>query len=176
MRKLRDPNDVMDTVFEWCFRNHPNGRKKALPIYRRRKQLFMYGIFGLGTYIISIGSYALFTEAWNWDILVANVLSWIFATAFAFYTNRKWVFVNHQKGMFAFVRQLSGFGGGRLITLVIEEWMLFFFVWQLDLPNMIVKFFSQIIVVALNYVFSKLIVFKKKEMDKREIEDWGEEK
>ena len=51
---------------------------------------------------------------------------------------------------------------GRMITLGIEEAMLYTFVVQLDLPNMPVKVCSQFIVIALNYVFSKLIVFRKR--------------
>jgi putative flippase GtrA len=93
--------------------------------------------------------------------MISNAISWIFATYFAFVTNRRFVFTKHVKGIYAFFRQLVGFSAGRLITLGIEEAMLYFFIGCLKWPNMPVKFMSQFIVIALNYVFSKLIVFRK---------------
>ena len=93
--------------------------------------------------------------------MIANALSWVFATIFAFVTNRRYVFVSHAKGIVAFLIQMWSFSTGRLITLFIEEWMLYFFIGRLDLPNMPVKLCSQFIVIALNYMFSKLIVFRK---------------
>ena len=161
-KHMKKPIDILDRVFDWCFRNHPNGYKKMYPIYMHYRELALYGIFGLGTFIISIWTYALFTETFGWAILVGNALSWIFATAFAFYTNRKFVFISHAKGVKAFLLQLWSFSVGRMITLGIEEAMLYTFVVQLDLPNMPVKVCSQFIVIALNYVFSKLIVFRKR--------------
>jgi putative flippase GtrA len=70
--------------------------------------------------------------------------------------------VNHPHGVFAFFYQLGTFSTGRLLTLGIEELMLLVFIGLLQQPNMPVKIASQVIVVALNYVFSKLWVFRKK--------------
>lgn len=158
---MMSPGDWLDRVFDFFFLKHPRGYKKMHPIYLKYKELALYGIFGIGTVLISILSYALFTEAFGWNILLSNALSWVFATSFAFYTNRKYVFVSHAKGVFAFFMQLWGFSFGRLVTLGIEEWMLFMFVQRMKLPNMPVKSCSQVVVIALNYVFSKLIVFRK---------------
>ena len=58
--------------------------------------------------------------------------------------------------------QLWSFTGARLLTLVIEEVMLVVLIEILGFPNMTVKLLAQFIVVSLNYVFSKLIVFRKK--------------
>lgn len=93
---------------------------------------------------------------------MANAIAWIFATLFAFYTNRRWVFIFHPKGVYAFFVQLGGFCLGRLLTLGIEEMMLYFCIEVYHLPNMLIKMLAQIIVIALNYVFSKLIVFRGK--------------
>ena len=106
--------------------------------------------------------YSLFTETIDLGVLVANAIAWIFATLFAFYTNRRWVFIFHPKGVYAFFVQLGGFCLGRLLTLGIEEMMLYFCIEVYHLPNMLIKMLAQIIVIALNYVFSKLIVFRGK--------------
>ncbi|MBQ5431585.1 MAG: GtrA family protein [Lachnospiraceae bacterium] len=152
------PSELLDSIFHWVFRKFPK-TQRIEPYYKKYKELMLYGIFGLGTFLISMGSYWLFTENFGWYILISNAMSWVFATAFAFFTNRKYVFVNHPHGGFAFFYQLGTFSTGRLFTLGIEEFMLLFFIGLLQQPNMPVKFFSQVIVIVLNYIFSKLLVF-----------------
>ena len=132
------------------------------PIYYRYREMWLYALFGLGTVLINLFVYSLFTEAIDLGVLVANAIAWIFATLFAFYTNRRWVFIYHPTGVYAFFVQLGGFGMGRLFTLGIEECMLFFCIEVYHMPNMIVKFFAQIVVIALNYLISKLFVFRRK--------------
>ena len=132
------------------------------PIYYRYREMWLYALFGLGTVLINLFVYSLFTEAIDLGVLVANAIAWIFATLFAFYTNRRWVFIYHPTGVYAFFVQLGGFCMGRLFTLGIEECMLFFCIEVYHMPNMIVKFFAQLVVIALNYLISKLFVFRRK--------------
>ena len=153
-------SDFFDQIFNWMFKKYPRTRC-YIPLYHKWKEMMMYGFFGLGTFLIAIISYAALTEGLSWNILIANSLAWVLCTLFAFFTNRRWVFTKHAKGVFAFFIQLGGFCFGRFLTLIIEDWMLFFFVGILQLPNMTVKFCSQFIVIVLNYVFSKLLVFRK---------------
>lgn len=153
--------DFMDRIFNAIFRKY-KGTRVILPLYYRMKELMMYGLFGLGTFVVALSTYALFTETLEWNVVLGNSASWVFATLFAFLTNRKWVFPKHQKGFFAFLVQLWGFVAGRLVTLVIEDAMLAVLIGALHFPNMTVKILAQFIVVSLNYVFSKLIIFRKK--------------
>ncbi len=162
------PSQLLDSIFCWLFSKFPRTRGLE-PYYKKYKELMLYAIFGFGTFVISIVTYWLFTESFGWYIVIANAMSWVFATAFAFITNRKYVFVNHPAGVFAFFYQLGTFSTGRLFTLGIEEFMLVFFIKLLQQPNMPVKFFSQVIVIVLNYIFSKLWVFRKKPL--RQVED-----
>jgi len=154
------PADMLDRLFERLFTRHPKSRRVE-PLYHKYKELMLYGIFGLGTFIISLFTYWLFTEPFHWNILIGNALSWIFATAFAFITNRRFVFYNHAPGVFAFFYQLGTFCVGRVLTLGIEEIMLGVFIGLIHLPNMPVKIVAQVVVVSLNYVFSKIFVFRK---------------
>ncbi|MDD5956865.1 MAG: GtrA family protein [Lachnospiraceae bacterium] len=157
---MKKPADWLDSVFNYFFTRHPKSRKVE-PLYRKYKELMLYGMFGLGTFIISLFTYWLFTEPLHWNILLGNALSWVFATAFAFFTNRRYVFYNHTSGVFAFFYQLGTFCAGRIITLVIEELMLGIFIGICHFPNMLIKFIAQFVVITLNYVFSKIFVFKK---------------
>ncbi len=154
-------NDFMDRIFNAVFRKY-RGTRVIIPLYYRMKELMMYGLFGLGTFIVALTTYALFTETLAWPIALGNAASWVFSTLFAFLTNRRWVFPKHRKGFFAFLMQLWSFTGARFLTLIIEEVMLIVLVEILNFPNMTVKLLAQFIVVTLNYVFSKLIVFRKK--------------
>lgn len=153
---MRKKQDVFDRLMSYrCF-------DWFRPYYVRYKEFWLYALFGLGTVLISVGMYALLTERLQMGILIANAISWIFATLFAFLTNRTWVFTSHVRGVRAFFVQLGSFFCGRFITLVIEEWMLFFFIGVMAFPNMTVKFISQAVVILLNYLVSKWIVFRRK--------------
>ena len=92
---------------------------------------------------------------------VANTASWILAVLFAFVTNRIWVFNAKTSGKAAFFKQLCGFYGGRLLTFGVEELLLLVFITWLQFDSMLVKISAQIVVLVLNYLVSKLFVFRK---------------
>lgn len=153
--------DFFDRMFYGMLMKHPK-MKVLKPYYVKYKEMLLYTFFGIGTFLIAIYSYMFFTEQLGVNVLIGNAISWVFATTFAFLTNRTWVFVNHAKGWKAFFLQMGSFFFGRFITLVIEEEMLHVLVLQQGLPNMPIKLLSQIIVIVLNYLISKLLVFRKR--------------
>ena len=112
------------------------------------KELVLYTVFGNMTFVISIGAYAIF-----------NVF---FGVLFSYVTNKKWVFKVATPTKTAFLVQMFAFFSGRFITLVIEEAIIFIFITLLDYPSMWVKLTAQVVVVVLNYVISKLFVFKNR--------------
>lgn len=126
------------------------------------KELVLYTIFGNITFVISIVSYALFNLCFGINELIANVLSWMFAVLFSYFTNKKWVFKAQTLTKTAFFMQMFAFFSGRFITLIIEEVVILVFITILGFPSMWVKLSAQIIVVVLNYIISKLLVFKDK--------------
>lgn len=79
---------------------------------------------------------------------------------FQFFTNRTWVFCSCADGKSGFIRQMASFICGRIFTLGIEEAVLDIFITWMGLNATIVKITAQVIVIALNYVISKLIVFR----------------
>jgi len=93
--------------------------------------------------------------------LIANILSWVIAVLFAFFTNSKWVFATCIDTKRKLMKQIVSFFGGRVLTLVVEETILFIFITNLEYPSIIIKIIAQIIVIILNYAISKKIVFKK---------------
>ena len=93
--------------------------------------------------------------------LVANVFSWVIAVLFAYITNRTWVFEQVSPDTAGIVRELGKFLSGRIATLVVEEGILLVFITWLGFDSMVIKVAGQIVVIALNYVISKLFVFRE---------------
>lgn len=134
--------------------------RKFYPLYEKYKSVLLYIFFGGLTTVISVGSFMLF-EYMGIDTLIANFLSWICAVLFAYVTNRIWVFSSRTTGTAA-LRELLSFFGGRVFTLGVEELLLLVFVQWLQLNSTWVKIAAQVIVLVLNYVISKILVFRKK--------------
>ena len=80
---------------------------------------------------------------------------------FSFYTNRIWVFQASTNSISGFLKQMVSFYSGRVATLIIEEIISFIFITYLQYNSMVVKIIAQVVVVILNYVISKLWVFRK---------------
>ena len=134
-----------------------------MPIYTKYKEFILYAFFGGFTFLVSIISFLVFNTFFGMNELIANVWSWIASVLFAFFTNRVWVFNSPTNSAEEFIKQMVSFCAGRFVTLVIEEIILFVFITMYGYPDMIVKIMAQIIVIATNYVISKLVVFRTRE-------------
>ena len=134
-------------------------RIKALCI--KYKEVLLYLIFGGLTTVVSLASFWVCTYPLHINVLISNVISWICAVTFAYFTNAKWVFEAKPQTRGEAFRQFVSFYAGRLATLGVEEAILLVFVTLLHGNEMIVKLIAQVVVVVLNYVVSKLFVFKK---------------
>jgi len=141
------------------------------PFYKKYKEMLLYLFFGGLSFIVSIATYACFNVGMGINELIANILSWIITVMFAFLTNRVWVFQapTHTITEFlptdsvqAFIKQMFVFYSGRVITLVVEEAILLVFITWLGFNSMLIKVIAQVIVIVLNYVISKLVVFKER--------------
>ena len=124
------------------------------------KEFILYAVFGTIAFIVSIGSYAFFNIGFGINELIANALAWVFAVLFSYVTNKKWVFKAPTQTRKAFFIQMFAFFSGRFMTLIIEEAIIFVFITLLKYPSMWVKLAAQVVVVILNYVISKLLVFR----------------
>lgn len=152
---MEQPKDIFDRIMLWpVFR-------KLYPFYKNHKSILLYIFFGGLTTVVSVGSFILFDSGLGFHVLVSNLLSWIFAVSFAYVTNRVWVFESKAKGKAVF-EEAASFVAGRLATLGIEELILLAFVTWLQWDSTWVKIGAQIVVLILNYVISKLLVFRKR--------------
>ena len=128
------------------------------------REVIMYLIFGVLTTVVSlVVYYALIFTILNPEnaiqLQIANILSWIAGVAFAYVTNRKYVFESKEENK---LKELSKFVTSRLVTLFLDMFIMFVGVTCLKGNDKIVKLISQVLVIIGNYVFSKVFVFKKK--------------
>ena len=128
---------------------------------RYREQL-LYLVFGFLAFLVSMGTFALADRVLMMPTLVANVFSWVITVAFAYITNRTWVFESKATGLKPIVREVLSFAAGRLLTFGVEELMLFVGVTLLAFDSILVKLIAQVMVIILNYVISKFVVFRRR--------------
>lgn len=136
--------------------------QKIIDLFNKYKEIIMYLIFGVLTTVVSLVSYYLLTLTIlnpnnGIQLLIANVISWILSVAFAYVTNRKYVFESKSNNYF---QEITSFVGGRVVTLFMDILIMFVFVTVLHFNDKIFKLISQVVVTVGNYVISKLFVFK----------------
>ena len=87
----------------------------------------------------------------------SNVIAWIVSVLFAFITNRLFVFESKGKVL----KEMISFFGFRLLSLVFDMGIMYLFVDVLNFNDMVSKIIANIFVIIINYVFSKIFIFKK---------------
>ncbi|MBP5272388.1 MAG: GtrA family protein [Clostridia bacterium] len=137
-------------------------------LYLKYKEIINYLIFGGLTTVVSWGTYSIFIKGFGMEVAVGNVLSWICAVLFAFVTNKLFVFESKSWAPVTAVREFFSFIGARLFTGAIE-WVgvPYFSTHGLTHPlfgvkGLLAKIVVSIVVIIMNYVFSKFLIFIKK--------------
>lgn len=121
------------------------------------RELFLYVVFGAFTFFVNIITYFLFESVLGINYLISNVLAWFFSVLFAYITNRIWVFESKSPNI---LKEASLFFGGRIFSGAVDTALMYLFIDVLVIGDLASKIIVQIVVIILNYVFSKLIVFK----------------
>jgi len=133
-------------------------RKQTLNDFMRfEKELIFYIIFGILTTLVNILLYLFLTKLLGFNYIISNILAWFFSVLFAYITNRIWVFESDNDNI---LKEIILFFSGRLFSGVVDTLFLFVFIELLFMNDLISKVIIQIIVVILNYVISKFIIFK----------------
>ncbi len=153
---MPEKKDIFDRIMSLkCF-------KFIQPFYIKYKEILLYLLFGGLTFVVSIGSFALFEQVLKMSPLIANIFSWILAVAFAYITNRIWVFKDVAHGAAGIIKEIFAFFAGRAATLALEELILYIGITLMGFPSIAVKVVGQVVVIVSNYFISKIIVFKSK--------------
>ncbi len=142
-------------------------------------EIFSYLFFGVCTTVINIVTFQFFCSAAGLHPLISNVIAWIISVIFAYLTNRIFVFHSKENSPLGIAREAGSFVGARLFSLLVDEVIIWLMVDVMgyiaverliasildcplkDAKSLFAKVCSNVVVVIMNYVLSKLIIFKK---------------
>lgn len=125
------------------------------------KELILYVLFGgLTTLVNMIVYFVLLFAFGDTYYLWFNGIAWLASVLFAFITNKLWVFESKQTDAATWLREGAAFFGARVFSLLLDMGFMFVTVSLLALPNGWMKLASNVVVVIVNYVLSKLIIFR----------------
>ena len=160
-------------------------------LFNKYREIIMYLVFGVLTTVVGFGTYFLIMAGAEHllDIpmedetsvtyitvyVIAQIIQWVAAVLFAFFTNRKWVFTEADRSKDTFWRQLILFAGSRVASFLLDLGVtygctLLLALWIVEppvivgialTPGIIAKLVAAVLVIIANYVLSKLIVFRK---------------
>ena len=157
----------MNKIIKACVSILP---KPLQNIYYKYEEKWLYLFFGVLTTVVSFASAGLakyvleHAGGYNADAVsnISTVFSWVCAVTFAYVTNKLWVFESNARGLKNIIVEGGRFYGGRVFTLAVEWVIMNVGFAKLGFNYWIVKISANVIVLILNYVISKIFVFRKK--------------
>ena len=130
-------------------------------LWKKHEEAMNYLFWGGVAFVLSVILFYLFANVMGLYEQIANILSWIICVIFTYLTNRFFVFKSKIKGLKRIGKEFSDFVTARILTLVMENLILFVMIDLLTIHNMIAKLVGQFVVIVSNYILSKLWIFRK---------------
>ncbi|MBQ1478049.1 MAG: GtrA family protein [Erysipelotrichaceae bacterium] len=134
-----------------------------IELLKKYREQISYLFFGGCTFLVSMVTFYLFSKVMGMSETVANIPSNVIAILFAYITNKLFVFQKKNDDKQGLLKEFISFLGGRAVTFLLEELIIFVGVDLLHIDGMIVKLIAQVVVILGNYFISKFFVFKKSE-------------
>lgn len=128
----------------------------------RNKEIVPYVFWGICTTLVNICVYWLSVHLFNFGVVPATILAWIIAVLFAYVTNRKWVFHSSTSQAKTIIMELLSFIICRLGTGIVDWICMYVFVFLLSWNDIIIKSAANVLVIILNYLASKYLIFMKR--------------
>ncbi len=151
--------------------------KKISDIFKKHSELILYIIFGVLTTLVNLVSFSIFTLIIGDKLyLLNNAIAWIISVIFAYFTNKLFVFNSKSFAAKVLFKEFTEFLIARIFSFLVEEFGMWFFIDILGFNNfsiniigfningqLITKILLSVIVVIMNYFFSKFFIFAKKQ-------------
>lgn len=134
---------------------------KCINLYKKHKEVILYLIFGFLSTAINIIAFWACNNLFKIDYKISNVIAWILAVIFAFVTNKLIVFESKNKTKEEITREVISFFIARLISLIVDMLMMVIMIDIIKINSIVAKVISNVVVVIINYIFSKFIIFRK---------------
>lgn len=129
-------------------------------------EYILYIVFGILTTIVNFITYFIFTKAIGFTTVASNLIATAISIIFAYITNKIFVFNSKRNSIGELITELVKFVGARIFTGLLDTLFVFIGVDCIKANDFVIKTISCIIVVLLNYIISKAIIFNKQEDDK----------
>ena len=131
-------------------------------LLEKHRDKILYVVFGALTTAVNTGVYWLCAHPLGMPVVPGAIIAWFFAVLFAYVTNRRWVFHSEASSRREYIREFVSFYLCRLATGVLDWVLMYLFVDRLHLNDLLVKVCVNLLVIILNYIASKLLIFRKK--------------
>ena len=159
---------MIDKIEEFCINILRKIKLERLAdTYIEHKEGMRYLVFGVLSTIVNIVTaaltyYVIFAKLSeevkvNLSTIIAIIAAWIFA----YVTNKLYVFDSKTNTIKELMKEFGAFVGCRIVTAIVELIIMNVFVTKLEFNYIIMKIISNVIVIILNFIFSKLLIFKK---------------
>ena len=133
--------------------------KSIKEIFLKYKSIILYILFGILTTLVNIFVYFA-CSCLKFSTAASTLTAWIISVLFAYITNRKYVFDSKSQGVKSVFKVISNFFLSRFATGLLDLAVMLLFVDILNFNGMLIKVISNIVVIILNYVLGKFLVFK----------------
>ena len=131
-------------------------------LWNKYKSLIMYVVFGALTTVVNMGAYYVSYNLLHIPNVPSTAIAWILAVAFAFVTNKLWVFDSPSFDVQTLKHEIPTFFGARIATGVLDVVIMYLAVDVAHMNPTVWKLISNVLVIIINYIASKLIIFRKK--------------
>lgn len=135
---------------------------KILAFIRGRYDILAYLFFGVLTTAVNYLIYLPCYNLLHFSAAISNVLAWLAAVAFAYVTNKPFVFHSHDWSLKTVIPELGKFVGSRIASGGLETGVIFVTVDCLFWNGNLMKLITSVLVVLINYFASKLLVFRRR--------------
>lgn len=162
MQNLKTEDFILDRLIRKILSVFP---KFIQDFYDRHESVLLYLIVGALTTAVSLVTQYI-PKLMGFPTEINTTVSWICAVTFAFFTNKVWVFKNESNTKKDWLSQAAAFYGARLVTYFLELGFMILTVRVLSQNEYIMKLVAQVFILIINYLFSKLVIFRKKDGEK----------
>lgn len=138
-----------------------------IQLIKKYKEQILYLIFGGLTTLVNVFTYFVCREL-NASVTLSTIVAWFVAVLFAYITNKLFVFESKCANASQLLHEIAGFFSCRLFTGLLDLGIMYVSVDILNFNELVMKILSNIIVIALNYIFSKLVIFNRNSRKEKE--------
>ncbi|MFB3161105.1 GtrA family protein [Neobacillus sp. 179-J 1A1 HS] len=131
----------------------------------KRNEIVMYLFFGVLTTVINILCYVFLREYLHIEYILSTTIAWLISVVFAFLTNKKYVFKSNFTELNAVIQEFFSFTFFRVVSLGMDLGIMVVLVEIIKIDDFIAKIAANIVVVIMNYIVSKYIVFRTKRVN-----------